>query len=140
LLEERYVIVGSKETVIERLTELTDDLGAGIVLGAGGHMGSMPHWMVMKNTQLMAEEVIPHFREPDGKPAWAKEERLGVFTRTEHAAQVGQPELAPLAKLNGDYTDTRTAYIPERGADGAQPDDAGEPPDGVHAPSAEGAP
>ena len=44
LLEERYIIVGSPETVIERLTEFTDDLGAGIVLGAGGHMGSMPHW------------------------------------------------------------------------------------------------
>ena len=50
LLEERYIIVGSPETVIERLTEFTDDLGAGIVLGAGGHMGSMPHWLVMKNT------------------------------------------------------------------------------------------
>ena len=50
LLEQRYIIVGSPETVIERLTEFTDDLGAGIVLGAGGHMGSMPHWQVMKCT------------------------------------------------------------------------------------------
>ena len=77
LLEERYIIVGSPETVIERLTEFTDDLGAGIVLGAGGHMGSMPHWLVMKNTYLMAETVIPHFREPDGKPSWMRADPLG---------------------------------------------------------------
>ena len=43
----------------------------------------------------MAEEVIPHFREPDGKPMWAKEERLGKHTLTEHAATVGEPAIAP---------------------------------------------
>ena len=26
----------------------------------------MPDWMVMKNMQIYAEEVIPEFREPDG--------------------------------------------------------------------------
>ena len=36
LLEQRYIIVGSPETVIERLTEFTDDLGAGVHVGAGG--------------------------------------------------------------------------------------------------------
>ena len=113
LVEERYVIVGSKDTVIERLTELTDDLGAGMVLGAGGHSGSMPHWQVMKNMQLMAEEVIPHFREPDGKPTYLKEDRPGVLTRTEHAATVGEPELSPQVRFDGEYVDPRTAYIPE---------------------------
>jgi hypothetical protein len=114
LLEQRYIIVGSPDTVIERLSEFTDDLGAGIVLGAGGHMGSMPHWMVMKNTQLMAEAVIPHFRDADGKPTWAREDRLGATTHTEHAARVGKPELRPLVRLDGrDFTDAETAFIPE---------------------------
>jgi alkanesulfonate monooxygenase SsuD/methylene tetrahydromethanopterin reductase-like flavin-dependent oxidoreductase (luciferase family) len=70
LLEERYVIVGSKDTVIERLSELTDDLGAGIVLGAGGHIGTMPHEQVLESSQRMAEEVFPHFREPGNRPSY----------------------------------------------------------------------
>lgn len=63
LLDQRYVIVGSADTVIERLTELTDDLGAGILLGAGGHIGSMPHAQALESMQRMAEEVFPYFRE-----------------------------------------------------------------------------
>ena len=62
LVEQRYVIVGSRETVIERLTELSDDLGAGIVVGAGGHIGSMPHEQTVEGMQRMAEEVFPAFR------------------------------------------------------------------------------
>ena len=114
LLEERYIIVGSPDTAIERLTELTDDLGAGIVLGTGGHIGSMPDWMVRKNMHLTAEEVIPHFREPDGKPTWARQDRLGAATVTEQAATVGRPPLKPVARLDGaGFTDTRTAHVPE---------------------------
>ena len=114
LIEQRYVIVGSPDTVIERLTEFTDDLGAGIVLGAGGHMGSMPHWQAMKCLQIMAEEVIPHFREPDGKPSYMRAERPGPRTLTEHAATVGRPELRPRARLDGDgLVETELAHIPE---------------------------
>jgi alkanesulfonate monooxygenase SsuD/methylene tetrahydromethanopterin reductase-like flavin-dependent oxidoreductase (luciferase family) len=70
LIEERYIIAGSKDTVIERLSELTDDIGAGIVLGAGGHVGTMPHQQVLENSQRMAEEVFPHFREPGNRPSY----------------------------------------------------------------------
>ena len=63
LLDQRYVIVGSRDTVIERLTELSDDLGAGIVVGAGGHIGSMPHEQTLESMQRMAEEVFPAFRD-----------------------------------------------------------------------------
>ena len=62
LLDQRYVIVGSPDTVVERLTELTDDLGAGMLLGAGGHIGSMPHELAMESMQRMAEDVMPAFR------------------------------------------------------------------------------
>ena len=95
LIEHGYAIVGSPDTVIEQLTKLTDELGTGVVTGAGGQWGAMPHWMAIKNMTLMAEEVMPHFREPDGKPMWAKEERLGKHTLTEHAATVGKPAIDP---------------------------------------------
>ena len=109
--------------MIERLTEFTDDLGAGIVLGAGGHMGSMPHWLVMKNTHLMAEEVIPHFREPDGKPSWMREEPLGARDadgargdrRAAGAATGGAPQRQP----------GRDAAGLPRGAGGDLSDDRG---------------
>jgi hypothetical protein len=70
LLGERYAIVGSPDTVLERLTELNDEVGAGIVVGAGGRVGSMPHSMVMRSTELIAEEVMPHFRQ-DQPPAYS---------------------------------------------------------------------
>ena len=126
LIEQRYIIVGSPETVIERLTEFTDDLGAGIVLGAGGHMGSMPHWQAMKCLQIMAEEVIPHFREPDGKPSYARRDRPGAMTLTEHAATVDRPTLRPRARLDGDgLVETELAHIPEvleRASNGSDPE------------------
>jgi alkanesulfonate monooxygenase SsuD/methylene tetrahydromethanopterin reductase-like flavin-dependent oxidoreductase (luciferase family) len=113
LLEERYVIVGSPDTVIERLTEITDTLGAGIVIGAGGHFGTMPNWMVLKNMQIMAEDVMPAFREPGGKPTWAKEDRLGPHTIAENAAQVGRPQPRPLARVDGRMVDTQLAHLGE---------------------------
>ena len=61
----------------------------------------------------MAEEVIPHFREPDGKPSWAREEPLGAPTLTEHAATVGKPPLQPVARLNGSLVETQRAYLEE---------------------------
>ena len=114
LIENGYAIVGSPDTVIEQLTKLTDELGTGVVTGAGGQWGAMPHWMAIKNMTLMAEEVMPHFRDPDGKPVWAKEERLGKFTLTEHAATVGKPAIDPSIPWdNGTRVDPRIAHLPE---------------------------
>jgi hypothetical protein len=77
-------------------------------------MGSMPHWQVMKCMQIMAEEVIPHFREPDGKPSYLRADPPGALTRTEHAATVERPKLRPRARLDGDgLVETELAHIPE---------------------------
>lgn len=113
LLEEKWAIVGSPQTVIESLSEFTEELGAGkIVLSCD--WGAMPQWMVRKNMELLAEEVIPHFRGPDGKPSWALEERPAPHTRTEYAASVGKPETRPLAKIEGiGHVDSETAHVPE---------------------------
>ena len=70
--------------------------------------------MVIKNMHLFAEEVIPHFREPDGKPTWAKTEPAMPYTYTEQAAQIGKPALRPKARIDGDeYLDSLTGHIPE---------------------------
>ena len=114
LVEGGYVIVGSPQTVIEKYEQLIEDFKIGMVMSAGGHLGSMPHWMVMKNMYLFAEEVMPHFRDPDGKPTWAKSESLVPTTYSEHAAVVGKPKLLPKARIGVDeYLDSLTGYIPE---------------------------
>ncbi len=112
LLEEKWAIVGSPETVIASLSEFTSELGAGrVVLSAS--WGAMPRWMAQKNLELLAEEVIPHFRGPDGKPVWAREERPAPHTLTEHAATVGRPKTPPLVALDGALVDSSRAHIPE---------------------------
>ena len=114
LVEGGYIIVGSPDTIIEKYAEMADEYKVGMVMSAGGHFGSMPHWMVMKNMQIMAEEVMPHFRDPDGKPVWAKTERVAPHTHAEHAALVGRPKIEPKARVAGDeYLDGRTGHIPE---------------------------
>jgi len=113
LLEEKWALVGSPETVIAGLQEFTDELGAGRVVLCGD-WGAMPRWMVHKNMEMLAEEVIPHFRPPDGKPVWAREERPAPHTLSEHAATVGKPKTAPLVRLDGvGLIDSTTAHVPE---------------------------
>ena len=114
LVEGGFVIVGSPDTVIEKYAEMADEYRIGMVMSAGGHIGSMPHWLVLKNMQLMAEEVIPHFRDPDGKPFWAKEERPVPLTATEQSATIPKPAIQPRARLDGEgYVDTLLGHIPE---------------------------
>jgi alkanesulfonate monooxygenase SsuD/methylene tetrahydromethanopterin reductase-like flavin-dependent oxidoreductase (luciferase family) len=72
LLDEQYIIVGSADTVAEKLSVYTDELGAGIHVGSSMQVGDMPHWKVVKNMTLFAEEVMPHFRPPGNQPAWAR--------------------------------------------------------------------
>jgi hypothetical protein len=73
----------------------------------------MPRWMAMKNMELIAEQVIPHFRGPDGKPVWAREERPAPLTRTELAAQHGKPR-PPLVRMDGaGIVDASVMHVPE---------------------------
>lgn len=116
LIEQGYVIVGSPETVIEKYEEMVETLGIGMLMSAGGHIGSMPDWMVRKNMQIMAETVFPHFRESDGKPTWAREDRAMPSVRSEAVARFGSPKVRPVAMLDGvGLVDTLTAHA-ERGA------------------------
>ncbi len=111
LTDEKWIVVGSPETVIESLEELTDELGAGRLVFSC-EQGSMPKWMALKNMEILAEQVIPHFREPDGKPVWAREEPATPATRAELAAQHGLPKAT--VRLDGvGYVDPTVAHVPE---------------------------
>jgi len=56
-----YILVGSAKTVVDRLKEIRKDLGFGLFIG-GGRTGDMPHDKALKNMELFARDVMPHFR------------------------------------------------------------------------------
>jgi len=56
-----YCIVGSAETVRQRLSECGRTLRFGLLL-ALLHFGDMPHHRTVKNMELFATEVMPHLR------------------------------------------------------------------------------
>jgi alkanesulfonate monooxygenase SsuD/methylene tetrahydromethanopterin reductase-like flavin-dependent oxidoreductase (luciferase family) len=61
LVEEDYVWVGTPSDIIERI-EQTLDVCAGIgEIGITVNAGGAPHWMAIKNQELFAEKVAPHF-------------------------------------------------------------------------------
>jgi alkanesulfonate monooxygenase SsuD/methylene tetrahydromethanopterin reductase-like flavin-dependent oxidoreductase (luciferase family) len=62
LVETGVVIAGSVDTVIEKLSYYTDVLHAGMLV-SGCHVGEIPDYLVLKNQTIMAEQIMPHFRE-----------------------------------------------------------------------------
>ncbi len=56
-----FAIVGSPETVRQKLEHYQKELGVGVVL-TGCQVGSMPHEMARKSMALLAREVLPHTR------------------------------------------------------------------------------
>lgn len=115
LLAERYIIVGSAETVRNEIGEYCEDVGAGGLIMGGSGMGPMPNWMVMKNMQIFAEEVMPEFREADGKPDYLREEPLAPRTRSEMAARRGRPaeEARSIVTGSDELVDHRFAHLSE---------------------------
>jgi alkanesulfonate monooxygenase SsuD/methylene tetrahydromethanopterin reductase-like flavin-dependent oxidoreductase (luciferase family) len=115
LIKDRYIIVGSPQTVARIYQEeYVEKLGVGGIIGAGGVFGPMPQWMVMKNMQIMAEEVMPLFREAGGQPDYMKRPPAIGATSSERAAARGATT-APMVKLDGvpRAVDTRVAHVPE---------------------------
>jgi len=62
LVATGVVIAGSVDTVIEKLAYYTDVLHAGMLV-SGCHVGEIPDYLVLKNQTIMAEQIMPHFRE-----------------------------------------------------------------------------
>ena len=57
-----YILVGSAKTVVDRLKEMQRQLSFGLFIG-GGRTGDMPQAKALKNMELFAREVMPHFRD-----------------------------------------------------------------------------
>jgi len=67
LVETGVIIAGSVDTVIEKLAYYTDELHAGMMV-SGCHVGEIPDELVLKQQELLAKEVMPHFREQSVTP------------------------------------------------------------------------
>ena len=70
LIKNGVVIIGSPNTVREKLAEYQDLAGFNTSL-TKTQFGTMPHEMACANTHAVAEEVLPYFRDrlPGGKSA-----------------------------------------------------------------------
>jgi alkanesulfonate monooxygenase SsuD/methylene tetrahydromethanopterin reductase-like flavin-dependent oxidoreductase (luciferase family) len=62
IVERGYIIAGSVDTVIDRLTEVADTLNIGHLM-VMLHYGNMPKDTVLYNTQRFAAEVMPRLRD-----------------------------------------------------------------------------
>ena len=65
--------------------------------------------------QIFAEEVMPEFREADGKPDYLRQEPMAPRTRSELAAQKGRPPEPARSRVTGteQLIDHRVAHLPE---------------------------
>ncbi len=68
LIEKGVVIVGSPNTVREKLAAYQDLAGFGVSL-TKTQFGTMPHAMALENQAAVAQEVLPYFKDrlPQGK-------------------------------------------------------------------------
>jgi alkanesulfonate monooxygenase SsuD/methylene tetrahydromethanopterin reductase-like flavin-dependent oxidoreductase (luciferase family) len=62
-----FAIVGSPETVRQKLNEYRKQLGCGVVL-TGCQSGTLPHEQARKSMELLAREVLPHVRDAEETP------------------------------------------------------------------------
>jgi alkanesulfonate monooxygenase SsuD/methylene tetrahydromethanopterin reductase-like flavin-dependent oxidoreductase (luciferase family) len=62
-----FAIVGSPETVRQKLNRYRKELGCGVVL-TGCQTGTMPHEQARKSMELLAREVLPHVRDAQEAP------------------------------------------------------------------------
>ncbi|MBB4662159.1 LLM class flavin-dependent oxidoreductase [Conexibacter arvalis] len=112
LVRERWIVVGSPETVAAGIEEIVDELGAGRVCLSANN-GTEPLWMIHKSLTLFAEQVLPRFRPKGAAPTWAREPQPIPRTRAELAVR-SQPRRQPQAEIEGvGIVETLTAHVPE---------------------------
>lgn len=61
IIDQGYAVVGSPDTVGERLTNLADELGFGQLIALMS-IGDMPHYRAVKSMDLFASRVMPSLR------------------------------------------------------------------------------
>ena len=75
LVDERFIIAGSPETVRQQLEECIKGLRIGHLFCLF-HNGNMPDWKTRHSTKLFAEKVMPHLR--DLWPEWKHDDRWWI--------------------------------------------------------------
>ena len=97
------LIAGSPETVREKIAEITGAMGAGRAIVTQEFVA--PMWLQEKSMTLFAEEVIPHFRAPDGLAEWQRRPRAArnYQTATEMIARKPHRAGHPVVAMNGEY-------------------------------------
>jgi hypothetical protein len=68
-VENQFVIAGSPATVRDQLMAAVRKLRVGNLMVLL-HIGSMPHELTLKNIELFAREVAPHFRTVWDDEGW----------------------------------------------------------------------
>jgi hypothetical protein len=61
LVEEDYIWVGTPADVIERIEQTLGVCEGVKEIGITVNAGGAPHWLAIKNQELFASRVIPHF-------------------------------------------------------------------------------
>jgi len=69
-VENQFVIAGSPATVRDQLMAAVRKLRVGNLMVLL-HIGSMPHELTLKNIELFAREVMPHFRDVWDDEGWS---------------------------------------------------------------------
>ena len=109
----RFASLGAAEPQAEQIEELTTKMGAGRLVVACDAW-TAPAWLTRKNMTLFAEEVMPRFRPPGGKPIWDRGEGEAWKTVSEYGARVEDPVARPTSRVAGTgKLDIRTAHVPE---------------------------
>ncbi len=68
-VENQFVIAGSPATVRDQLMAAVKKLRVGNLMVLL-HIGSMPHELTLRNIELFAREVMPHFRQVWDEEGW----------------------------------------------------------------------
>ena len=61
LEESRFIAIGTADQVVAKLEEWSETMGANH-FNIHGAIGNMPHWKVVKNLSLFAQDVMPRLR------------------------------------------------------------------------------
>lgn len=77
LVDTGVVIAGSVDTVLEKLAYHSDELHAGMIVNIT-RIGPMPDELVLKQQELMAKYIMPHFRE---KPVTTKPQPVEISSK-----------------------------------------------------------
>src|SRR5262249_46953425 len=62
-----FAIVGSPQTVRQKLNQYRKEVGAGVLL-TGCQPGDLPHALARKSMELFAREVLPYVRDSEEAP------------------------------------------------------------------------